>query len=134
MVEMVFDPRDDFHRFDEALSAADMAWWEIELPSGAVFFSENKTRMLGYEKENFFHYTSFTNLLHPDDYPKAMTAMEEHISGKTPYYETTYRIKAKNGTYRKFYDRGKITQRKDEVTCISGIVADITDLRPEILQ
>lgn len=119
---------DFFGRLNDAMDAANMAWWEMELPSGAVFFAENKTRMLGYNKKNFFHYSSFTDLLHPDDYDGAMKAMMDHIEGKKDIYETKYRIKTKSGDYRTFYDRGKIVQRKGENIRIAGMVLDVTNI------
>lgn len=118
---------------EDALEAGGMAWWVMELPSGVVFFSPNKIRMLGYDEKDsrsFVHYTKFTELLHIDDYEAAMTAMENHLSGKAPIYETTYRIKTKNGGYITLYDRGKIVGRKDDKLAIAGIVIDVTHYHP----
>lgn len=125
---MYLNPQDDFQRLDTAMDAAGLAWWEMELPSGVVFFAENKAKMLGYEAENFFHYKSFTDLLHPDDYPIAMKAMQDHLDGKIDIYETRYRIKCKDGEYKTFYDRGKIVQKKGKNVRVAGIVLDITNL------
>lgn len=38
-----------------------------------------------------------TDLLHPDDYPKAMEAMKDHLYGKASVYEVEYRIRTKTG-------------------------------------
>ncbi len=45
------------------------------------------------------------------------------------YYECEYRIQTKNGDYRWFYDRGKITQRDEsnKPLLVAGIVFDITE-------
>jgi ABC-type antimicrobial peptide transport system permease subunit len=53
---------------EDALEAGEIAWWLMELPSGAVFFSLNKIKILGYSKKDiskFVHFSSFTDLLHP---------------------------------------------------------------------
>jgi PAS domain S-box-containing protein len=118
---------------EDAIEAADMAWWIMELPSGAVFFSPNKIKLLGYdEKEtsDFVHYTAFTNLLHPDDHDNTMKAMEDHLSGKVPIYQSTYRIKTKSGDYKTLYDRGKIIARQGDDLALAGIVIDFTNYRP----
>lgn len=120
-------PRTDLQRFEDAMLAARMAWWEIEFPSGAVYFSENKTRMLGYSKKDFIHYSSFTDLVHPEDYETAMQAMRDHIEGKAESYSVTYRIKTADGSYRTFRDMGKIVQRKQKDFRVAGIVIDVTD-------
>ncbi len=70
----------------------------------------------------------FTEKLHPDDFEVAMNAMRAHLYGKKPVYEVEYRIQAKDGSYRWFYDRGTITQRTPEgkPLLLVGIVFDIT--------
>ena len=67
--------------------------------------------------------------MHPEDYDKAMNAMINHLSGKAPVYELEYRILAKDGSYKWYYDRGKITQYNEagEPLFLSGIVFDITE-------
>lgn len=119
---------------EDALEGAGVAWWLMELPSGAVFFSPNKIKMMGYTEKDlgkFVHYSAFTNLVHPDDQEKCMQAMRDHMSGKAKAYETQYRIKAKNGSYRTFYDRGRIVGKKKGETAIAGIVLDITEMLPK---
>ncbi len=116
-------------RLNDALEAAGMAWWEIEMPTGAVFFAENKTKMLGYKKKDFFHYSNFTDLLHPDDYDTAMQAMKDHLEGRAEVYETQYRIKAKDGSYKVFYDKGKIVQNRNGEIRIAGVVVNVEALQ-----
>jgi PAS domain S-box-containing protein len=117
--------RNKLDRLEDAMHAADIAWWEIEFPSGTVFFSENKTKMLGYTYENFFHYSHFTDLVHPEDLPAAMTSMTNLITGKSDVYETTYRILAKDGSYKTFYDKGRIVSQIDDEFVVSGIVMEV---------
>jgi len=79
-------------RLELAMQSANMAWWEMNISTGAVSFEKRKAEMLGYPPENFKHYTDFTDLLHPDDYDKAMNAMRKHFSGELDKYEVEYRI------------------------------------------
>jgi len=102
----------NYEKFETAMEAAGLAWWWMELPSGVVFFSPNKTRMIGRDSDDFHHYSQFTEIVHPDDYEKIMKVMQDHIDGKTKLYETNYRIKHANGKYVKFYDRGQIVSKK----------------------
>ena len=119
--------RNRLDRLEDALHAADIAWWEVEFPSGTVFYSENKTKMLGYTTKNFFHYSHFTDLVHPEDLPAAMASMKDLITGKTDTYETTYRIRAKDGSYVTFYDKGRIVARQDDEFIVGGIVMRVKD-------
>lgn len=125
---MSFGHGQELSHLETAMEAAGLAWWWMELPSGAVFFSPNKTRMIGREHENFFHYNDFMKLVHPDDQDRIMQDMTNLIKGKVEKYETTYRIKAKDGSYRQFYDKGRMISQIGKEMNIAGIVFDITDL------
>lgn len=115
-------------RLDSTMLAGNIAWWEMDLKTGNVKFNEQKARMLGYEPERFTHYTHFTELLHPEDYDKAMNAMLDYIAGKKSSYALDYRIMASNGKYKWFQDIGIATEYDDDgnICLISGVVFDIT--------
>ena len=115
------------NRLQTALSAGDMAWWEMELPSGEVRFDERKAKMLGYEPDDFNNYEDFTDLIHEDDYKKAMKAMEDHLEGRKERYEAEYRIRKHDGSYKWFRDVGGITVNSDNYTKVTGIVIDIDE-------
>lgn len=115
----------DADHIEGALEAANMAWWSLEFPSGALSFSRYKTDVLGYEADDFYHFTHFTELIHPEDKDDAMTAMTDHYTGKKDIYETTYRIKAKDGSYKTFYDKGKIVERNGESFVVAGVVTKV---------
>ena len=119
---------------DMAMAVGNVAWWEMEMPSRNVVFNENKTNMIDMDAKDFTHYKDFTNLVHPDDLEKIMAAMRSHLDGSAPLYETEYRIMHKDGTYRWFYDRGRIVQRADDGSMvIMGIVQNITELKTTII-
>jgi PAS domain S-box-containing protein len=118
-------------RLEDALETGRLAWWEMDVESGTVAFDEQKARMLGYDPVDFAgaSYTTWTDLLHPDDRPAAMQAMRDHLSGATDVYEVEYRVRTAAGTYRWFQDRGAVTKRDGEGNplLVTGIVIDITD-------
>lgn len=117
--------RTPLEHVEDALVAANMAWWELEFPSGALRFSKNKTDMLGYDYKKFLHFTHFTDLIHPDDYQKSMNAMKDHYEGRADTYEVTYRIKTNDGAYILFLDKGKIVERSEQGFIVAGIVQKI---------
>lgn len=117
--------RSDIEHLEGALAAADMAWWSLEFPSGALAFSRHKTDMLGYDANDFVHFTNFTDLIHPDDKDAAMKAMSDHYTGVEDVYETIYRIKAADGTYMKFLDKGKIVERNGNSFIVAGVVSKV---------
>lgn len=126
----------------EEQDSLDFAWsgnlghWFWDFTVNRVTFNPMKAMALGYTKEELPEYVDFqffTDRLHPDDYERVMDAMRDHLSNKTPVWEVRYRIKTKDGQYRTYYDRGKVTKRSDEGAplFLSGIVFDITDYEDE---
>ncbi|MGM0442709.1 MAG: PAS domain-containing protein [Fibrobacterota bacterium] len=113
-----------------SVSAANLALWELDLPTGTVTADDTKAEILGYHPEDFrgAHYSRWTDLVHPEDYDKTMRAMEDHIKGKKEQYEIDYRIRRRNGSYAWFHDRGRIIQRNDDQSPlkIAGVVLDIS--------
>lgn len=114
-------------QFNKAVLNETATWWEMNLPSGDVLFGAAKAKMLGYPDEVFKSYKDFMVLVHPDDAEKAMQAMRDHMYGTAKLYETTYRIKNKNGEYLRFYDCGQIIKRDGENLTAIGFVMKIND-------
>lgn len=116
-------------RLELAMKVANMAWWEMDITTGKVNFEKRKAEMLGYNPDQFKHYTDFTNLLHPDDFPRAMNAMQAHFDGKVDKYEVEYRILTRSGEYLWFYDVGSIVKRdlKGRPLIITGVVLNISE-------
>lgn len=87
---------------------------------------------LGYKLDEIpepITYNFFTDKLHPEDYTKTMQSMLDHLHGNSNIYEVEYRIQTKNGQYKWYYDRGKITQYDNtgKPVFLAGIVFDITE-------
>lgn len=113
--------------------------WYWNIKTNEVTFDQLKVTTLGYDKSEIpehVTYQFFTDKLHPDDFQKTMDTMRDHLYGKADVYEVEYRIKAKNGQYKWYYDRGKITQYNDsgKPLFLAGIVFDITEMKETQLE
>jgi len=112
--------------------------WYWNIKTNEVTFNSLKVTTLGYDKSEIpehVTYQFFTDKLHPEDYQKAMDAMRDHIYGKADIYEVEYRIKAKDGTFKWYYDRGRITQYDNgKPAFLAGIVFDITEKKETQLE
>lgn len=111
--------------FEKKVAKGEATWWQMELPSGDVFFGDEKTKMLGYSNSNFKNFTDFTNLLADEDKDRAMQAMRDHLSGEKDIYETDYKIKTASGEYIRFYDCGQIVNREGDKITLMGFVLKI---------
>ena len=120
-------------RIKAGLRAGNLAWWEMEFPSGAVTFNDKKAEMLGYSPERFQTYEDFTELLHPEDHEETMGAMRDHLEGEAENYEVEYRLETRKGNYKWFRDVGRITEtgkdkgEDEDSVRVVGIVQDITE-------
>lgn len=112
--------------------------WYWNIKTNEVTFNPLKVTTLGYEKSEIpehVTYQFFTDKLHPEDFQKAMNAMRDHLYGKADVYEIEYRIKAKDGTFKWYYDRGRITQYDNgKPAFLAGIVFDITEKKETQLE
>lgn len=106
--------------------------WYWNFKTNKVTYDDLKVTTLGYDKSEVpehVRYQFFTDKLHPEDYKKTMDAMYNHLYGKANVYEAEYRIQTKDGKYKWYYDRGKITQydQNGKPLFLAGIVFDITE-------
>ncbi|MBO1263987.1 sensor domain-containing diguanylate cyclase [Proteiniclasticum sp. SCR006] len=123
----------------------DFAWtgnlghWYYNVKANKVVFNPLKVEALGYTMEELpdeVPYQFFTEKLHPEDYEKTMDAMKKNMMGLTPVYECEYRIQAKDGSWKWFYDRGQVTRRDASgyPLFVAGIVFDITERKMEMAE
>lgn len=121
----MIDNNSNLAKFDIAILNREAAWWQMELPSGNVFFGDQKVEMLGYPESQFNTYQDFVKLVHPDDQKTIMDAMRQHLQGEKPTYEAIYRIMASNKQYITFFDYGQIIKKEGEKITVIGFVIKI---------
>ncbi len=115
--------------FNKLLFNSVFAWWQWDIKSNSVIFNNLKVTMLGYDPGDFIDkgYQAFTELLHPDDYKKAMDAMMRVLKKETGLYQVDYRIRANNSEYHWYMDRGTVIEYNSDgsPSVLRGIVIDL---------
>lgn len=102
--------------------------WDWNLLTDEMFFSPSWLESLGYQAGELKpNSDSWKSLVHPDDLPKIMTALNAHLEGKTEGYQCENRILQKDGTWRWNLDRGRVV-KKDESGKPLRIVGSDTDI------
>lgn len=106
--------------------------WFWDYPRNIVTFNPLKASTIGYSPEEIPEesgFEFFTEKLHPEDYDTVMDEMRAHLTGLVPVWEVKYRIQAKDGSWKVFYDRGKVTQWSDDrkPLFLAGNVFDVTE-------
>lgn len=97
-------------RLKLALDCVEDGVWDWHIPSGKSFFSHNYYKMLGYEGNEFPpSLQSWEKLIHPEDYPSVLKAIQTHIELKQNYI-IEFRMKTKEGAWKWILSRGKIIE------------------------
>ncbi len=112
--------------------------WYWNVKTNTVTFNPLKVTTLGYDMDDVpepVPFQFFTDKLHPDDYHRTMQAMMDHLHGTSTVYEVEYRIRTRDGAYKWYYDRGRITQRDEngKPLFLAGIVFNITEKKERLL-
>lgn len=117
------------------LEGARLGTWNWNLLDNRVEFNQRYWAMLGYEDGEIpGHFNAWKQLLHPDDTPQVIVALENHMAGLLPFFAAEYRMRHKNGAWRWIYDSGKIVQRDQNNTPVRafGIHLDITERKESL--
>jgi PAS domain S-box-containing protein len=115
------------NKFKFASDNALAGFWEIDLKSNLLSFSDGWFEFLGYEKKDFEHITTqevMKKIIHKDDFDKVSKNVEEFLSGKTDKYNTEFRILRKDGSYTWINALGTVYEDK-----FFGFHVNIEDLK-----
>jgi PAS domain S-box-containing protein len=120
-----------WHRLRNALGAAGMGTWHVDLQSGVATHDESLNRIFGLEPietQGSISDAAFTHI-HSDDHPRAMDAIQQAIATGTEF-SLEYRIVRKDGEVRWLQDRGRVILGNDgEPRYATGAVMDVTARR-----
>lgn len=119
-------------RLNLAILGADLGTWDWDIPSGRITINERWATMLGYSPNEIIpHFSTWESLVHPDDLPGVLQLLQDHLEGKTTYYESRFRLKRKAGGWTWVLDKGKIITRDENgrPTRAVGTHLDITGIQ-----
>lgn len=116
----------------EYVWSGNLGHWFWDYQENQVTFNFMKAGLLGYKKQDIPDVVPiefFTKRIHPEDYERVVQKLRDHLEGRTPVWEAQYRIQANDGTWKTYFDQGKVTQKNEagQVVFLKGIVFDITD-------
>ena len=109
-------------------AAANDGLWDFDVESNEVYFSPRWKAMLGYGDDDMRGSPDWRSLVHPDDLSRVQAAIRDHVAGKTPIFESTHRMRHRNGEWRWVISRA--TARVDKhgrLLRLVGVELDITE-------
>ena len=121
---------DHRERLDFAMNSSGIEPWDWNLVTGKVIVSDGFATSLGYDlSELKSDFTSWHELLHPDDKSDVLRAVEQVLQNPDARYESHFRIFRKDGTVMSIIARGRVVERTADGSAarIVGISLDVTD-------
>ncbi len=120
--------RESEERFRLAVEGTRDGLWDWNLQTNEAYHSDRFATMLGYSTDELPDTNeAWSDLLHPEDKAEAFRRVEEYLQGRTGFYESTFRLRAKDGSYRWITGRGKaLFDEGDNPIRFVGFNTDIT--------
>ncbi len=101
-------------RWQFASEGANQGLWDWNIQTGYTYYSKSYKRLYGFGDNDITnHIDEWSTRIHPDDKHITSTALENHFSHSEPTYDSTYRIRGKDGVYRWILSRGMIVSRDE---------------------
>lgn len=122
--------RESEERLQFALEAAAQGAWDWNLQTNKVVYSDSYKKLYGFEEGDLNNDVSeWMTRIHPEDQAKMQSSVAEHLQAAYPEYDSRYRIRAKNGSYRWVMARGRLISFDDEGQPLRmiGTHTDITE-------
>jgi len=131
LMEQIYKEKENIEQREFAWSG-NLGRWFWNVADNKVVCNPLKLNALGYREDEIpenVSYQFFTDMLHPDDFASVMEDMRSHLYGKKDAYEAEYRIKAQDGNWLWFYDRGIVSKRDlaGKPLEVAGIVFNISE-------
>lgn len=118
-------------RLQNIITSTHAGTWEWNWQTGEAIFNERWAEIFGHKLAELIPFTidTWEQFVHPDDLKLANSRLEEHLAGKTDYYECDVRMRHKDGYWIWVADRGRVTRRDEQgrPIIISGTHVDINE-------
>ncbi|WP_160109064.1 sensor domain-containing diguanylate cyclase [Pseudomonas izuensis] len=106
--------------------------WDWNANTGVVYRNTRWYEMLGYSPHALDNTVlAWESVIHPEDYPRVMARIDDHLSGHSPDYQVEYRCRTQDGSYVWIEDRGQVLVRNADgsVARMVGVHRSIEDKR-----
>lgn len=92
-----------------AIEAANVGLWDWDLKANTVYYSPEWKRQIGYAEDEITNdFNEWQSRIHPDDIEHILNTVNAYIQDPWPNYETEFRLRHKDGSYRWILARGSL--------------------------
>lgn len=125
--------QDKHRRLESIVEATGIGTWEWNIQTGDLVINDYWAAMLGHTIAELQPLSTMTwrKYIHPDDQPRSIKLLEQHIFGKLPNYENEFRMRHKAGHWIWVLSSGRIIKRlhDGDPMIMYGVHIDITERR-----
>lgn len=119
--------RESERQLIEAQSVAHLGSWNWDAVRDQITGSRELYRLFDAAPEDITRFSQFVERLHPDDRERVQQDVAQALHLDRPY-DTDYRVKLGNGTWRDIHARGRVfTDVDGKVVRMAGTCLDITE-------
>jgi len=111
-----------------AMDATTDGLWDWNVSTGEVYYSPSWSKILD-EKNVLPNYESWSNRIHSKDKESVQSTVQEHLEGRTIYWEKEHRLYTKTGIWKWVLGRGRVVEKSEDGQPIRmvGTMTDISD-------
>ncbi|MFO7656490.1 MAG: PAS domain S-box protein [Bacteroidales bacterium] len=119
-------------RFNLAIDLGRLTWWEWDMKENLLIADLNKLKLINPDfKSSRNSLQELQKHLHPVDIEHTKKSLEDYLNGSKKYFESEFRVKTKNGTWRWLVNKGIVIQADEQSKPLKlgGLVIDITEYK-----
>ncbi|MCX7239284.1 MAG: PAS domain S-box protein [Burkholderiales bacterium] len=116
-------------RWSLAVTGSNDGIWDWDTQAETVYFSDRWKSMLGYEVEELSNdFEEWSTRIHPEDRERVIADLQRHLEGLSQHYQSEYRLRCKDTSYKWVYDRGQaLFNETGKPIRMAGSLADISE-------
>ena len=125
-------PNNESERVSLAFQLGNLTWWEWDFRDNTLSVDLDKLLLVNPDfKSPKNSLDELYKLVHPDDIDLCLSALEDYLSGKLPFFESEFRVKTKDNKWRWLNNKGTLVQSSDDNKPVKmfGLVIDVTDYK-----
>lgn len=116
-------------RLELALWGSGLGLWDWDLARDFVYYGKEWLGILGYVPDELVPTPQgWQELLHPEDRNRVLGELLEHFAGRSPFFDSEHRLRAKSGNWRWVLNRSKVWERAPDGSALrfTGTLQDIS--------
>ena len=116
-------------QFMLAVNGSQDGIWDWDLRTNDLYLSKRWKEMIGYEDSELPNkFSTFEELLHPDDKPRVMEYVDKYLNGEISDFNIEFRFRHKEGNYIWILARGAALRDENGIAYrMAGSHTDITE-------